>query len=227
MKLEVGLPPRAVVITVAVDRPDESPGAIAALLDHLDRRRVASTWFVREDVDTALIDRLFFTGHEVAGTVSTPAEVSAVVGALRVREVELSGIRLEASPGVTVNVPHLLEQAAATGLSYVSVPPDLLGETLALPALLAGPLAVLAAPSGPSPLTTNPLAWLQETQLAIGRILEHGGYQELTIDPAALDRPDAVSAVAEAVDLVSGLRRAERLWLDRLDRFVAMMVTER
>jgi hypothetical protein len=87
-------------------------------------------------------------------------------------------------------------------------------------------LAVLAAPAGPS-MTPHPLAWLQATQVAVGRVLEHGGCHELRIDVAELDRPDALGTVAEAVDLISGLARAERLWLNRLDRYVAALAAAR
>lgn len=81
----------------------------------------------------------------------------------------------------------------------------------------AGGLTVLPAPAGAGELGSDPLAWLHRAQLAVGRIVEHGGFHELGVDLGVMDRSAGLSAVAEAVDLITGLARAERLRVDRLD----------
>ena len=57
----------------------------------------------------------------------------------------------------------------------------------------------------------DPLAWLRDAQLSIGRALEHQSNAELHIETRAMKRSDSLRAVAEALDLVAGLIRAGRL----------------
>jgi hypothetical protein len=225
-------PDRAVAVTVEVDHLDGSPGVVAALLDHLDRRGVASTWFVPSGVDAALIDRLFYTGHEVAGLVPSPGDIRPAVRILTALDVVVAGVRVTPSrsaPAEMFSVRQLVEQTASTGLSYVSIPAgSIAGAELDRGSLLdEPPLTLLWAPTGSAELGSDPLAWLHGVQLAVGRIVEHGGFHELSVDLGAMDRPAGLSAVAEAVDLVSGLRRAERLQVDRLDRLIAALPRDR
>lgn len=216
---------RTVAVTVEADQPAASPGVVAALLDHLDGRRVASTWFVPRDVDAALIDRLFYAGHEVAGLVAVVRDIGEAVRALRGHDVGVAGVRVTASssaPSVPFNAQELLEEAGSAGLSYVSLSAGLMaGDEPELQSMLSdASLTVLGAPTGSAGLEPDPLAWLHGAQLAVGRIVEHGGFHELGVDIGGMDRSAGLSAVAEAVDLVSGLCRAQRLRVDRLDRLM-------
>lgn len=196
---------------------------VAALLDHLDGRRVASTWFVPADVDAALIDRLFFTGHEVAGLVTSVSDIAEAVRLLRGHDVGVAGVRVT-GPVIPSGAGELLEQTAGAGLSYVSTYVSISAglsardESELKPVLNNAALTAFPAPTGSAELGADPLKWLHGAQLAVGRIVEHGGFHELAVDLGALDRSAGLSAVAEAVDLVSGLVRAERLRVDRLDR---------
>ena len=216
---------RAVAVTVEADQPAVSPGVVAALLDHLDGRQVASTWFVPSDVDAALIDRLFYTGHEVAGLVTSVSDIGEAVGALRGHDVGVTGVRVTPSSSaaaILFSAQELLEQAGSAGLSYVSLSAGLIaGDEPELQSMLSdAALTVLRAPTGSAELAPDPLAWLHGAQLAVGRIVEHGGFHELGVNLGAMDRSAGLSAMAEAVDLVSGLCRAERLRVDRLDRLI-------
>ncbi len=55
------------------------------------------------------------------------------------------------------------------------------------------------------------IEWLQHVHVAVGDALQHGRHVELVIDTATMARPANVAVVSEALDLVKGLVRAERL----------------
>src|SRR5690242_9376770 len=61
----------ALAVAVDLAHAEATPAAVATLLDVLDRRRVPSTWHLPVDTDPALLDRLWFTGHEAAALVDS------------------------------------------------------------------------------------------------------------------------------------------------------------
>jgi hypothetical protein len=197
---------------------------LAALLDHLDRRAAVATWFVAVNTDPVLLDRLFFGGHEIAA-LAPWTDVATTVGSLRSHDIgPVVGARLTADGGVRAAGSSLRLQlatvvAAEIGLAYVSIGPDARVPGAAGP-VVSEALPVLEAPDVGT-LATDPHAWLRAVQVDVGRALEHGGWAELRIDPAVLDRPRAFGVVAEAVDLVAGLHRAERVHLARMRDLVA------
>lgn len=62
-----------------------------------------------------------------------------------------------------------------------------------------------------SHLRSDPLDWLRDAQVSIGRTLENRGEWVMRIDADALDRSESLSVVADALDLVAGLVRAGRM----------------
>jgi hypothetical protein len=215
--------PGAVAVTVDVGDPPPPPGVLAALLDHLDRRSVLATWFVADNTDPVLVDRLYFGRHEVAALVPWP-HLAAKVSSLRARDIDpVVGARLvpDGDP-VEATAPRFrltFAVAASLELTYLSIDPGVLRPGSSLPEE-ARALPVLVAP-GVGALADDPHAWLRAVQVDVGRAIERGGRAELRIDPAALDRPRSFGVVAEAVDLVAGLARAGRVHLGRMRELVA------
>ena len=113
------------------------------------------------------------------------------------------------------SVAVLLDLLEARGLkSGWSLPPN--ADTDLLDRLRFGGQAVVneevdALRMEASTIEIDPLAWLHEVQIAVGRALEERSEVALHIDTATLQRSDTMSAVAEALDLVAGLVRAGRV----------------
>ena len=218
----------SVALTVDVADRAPTPDVVGAFLDHLDCSHVRSTWFLPGDVDRGLVDRLFFTGHEVAALVPSVAEIRTTAPQLAEHDVGVVGARVpwreeavEASSS-----RDLLEVAGSTGLSYLSIPAaSVAGGALDGRVLLRErSLFLLAAPTTTSALGVDPMAWLHLAHIAVGRVLEHHDFLEIGVDLRAMNRAASFNAVAETVDLVSGLQRAERLRSERLDRLLASVV---
>jgi hypothetical protein len=211
----------AAAFAVELADPGTPPGAVAALLDLFDRRAVASTWFLAPGTDPALLDRLWFTGHEAAALVEELdglAEAQAlashgtpVVGAL-IRD---HGSRSPAGVAAAAARDRLLTHVSLSAAGDVSTGDPVLA--------IVGTVVVLGLGARPD-LVADPDAWLAAAQIGLGRAVQHGSAAPLRIDPLGLDRSGAFAAVVEAVDLAAGLVRAERLHVDRLDRLAAEIV---
>ena len=61
---ESGSLARAVVVEVVAGAPQDAPGTVALLLEHLERRGIRATW--RGPADDALLFRFAFGRHEAA-----------------------------------------------------------------------------------------------------------------------------------------------------------------
>lgn len=75
---------RAVVVEVVAAAPQDAPGTVALLLDHLERRAIRATW--RGPADDALLFRLAFGRHEAwdpesADALDAPAPFAEPVAA--------------------------------------------------------------------------------------------------------------------------------------------------
>ena len=115
----------------------------------------------------------------------------------------------QTDPGVITVLLDLLEAPGLRSKWYLPLSTDAaLLDRLAF----GGHEAAITNPDRRSTETSaDPAAWLQEVQIEIGRALEHRQSWELQIDTAMLGRRDGMSAVAEALALVAGLVRADRL----------------
>jgi hypothetical protein len=118
----------------------------------------------------------------------------------------------QTDPGVITVLLDLLEAPGLRSKWHVPASTD----TALLDRLaFGGHEAMITNPDGGSTdISADPEAWLHEAQIEIGRALEHRQNWELQIHTAMLGRRDGMSAVAEALDLVAGLVRADRLRSD-------------
>jgi hypothetical protein len=213
--------PAAVALAVDVTDDAPSPGAVAGVLDLFDRRRVPSTWFLPPGADPALLDRLWFTGHEAAAAVATVDDL-AEAGTLASHGAPVLGVRLLDDGDATV--ADLARAARQAGLTHLSVPARAGGRVLVVDAPAGDRPVVVLGVGGAPDLVADPEAWLAAAQVGLGRAVQHRRLAVLRIDPVALDRSGALAVLVEAVDLAAGLARAERLHVDRLDRLVDDLV---
>lgn len=200
--------PIAVTVSVDVDTTDPDPGVLALLLEHLARRGLASTWFVRPDVDPALVRRVVGGGDEVGALCLTPDELSPDLRDLDALEARAVGARVLDLFGPVGVVPR--------DVRYVSSP-DVEDEF--------GTHARLRAPDPSVDLLTSPLVWLQSVQVGVGAALERHLRFELRLDPAHLGTETGVSAAVEALDLLHGLVRAGRAGAATLGEVAAALGT--
>jgi hypothetical protein len=210
--------PAALALAVDVAEATASPGAVAAVLDLFDRRRVPSTWFLPPGTDPALLDRLWFTGHEAAALLPAVDALADAAG-LASHGAPVLGARLLDDGDVAV--ADLATAARHAGLTHLSVPAPAGGPVLAVDVPPDGRAVVVLGVGGGPDLVADPDAWLAAAQVGLGRAVQHRALTVLRIDPLGLDRSGALAGLVEAVDLAAGLVRAERLHIARLDHLAA------
>ncbi|MGB0872690.1 MAG: hypothetical protein ACPGWS_03100 [Solirubrobacterales bacterium] len=126
--------------------------------------------------------------------------------------VDLSGA--EPDEAVSPALPRILRLLAERDLpaSFV-LPPDLAAaEPFALTLIENARHTVLgSAPTGDAYARagSSPAEWHVAMQQAIGAATSSRGHTTLAFDLAAVERADSASLLAETLDLIAGLRRAE------------------
>jgi hypothetical protein len=75
---------------------------------------------------------------------------------------------------------------------------------------------------GPGAMTPGGApSWHQALQLAVARAIEHRSQVTLSLEPGLLERAEALGVMVETLDLIAGLRRADRLCVPTLSDLAA------
>ena len=188
---------------------------LPTLLQALGERDLAATFFV----DAAAVKQeplaatmIVNARNEIAGRVA-PGEPSRALD-----ELQAAGHRPRGVSAVQID-PALVAALAARGtVRYIAAPDVPFGATshgiVQLPIDRASASATFLAADASTP--GGAPAWHQALQLAVARAIEHRTQVTLSLAPGLLERADALGVAVETLDLIAGLRRAERLWVPTL-----------
>lgn len=182
--------------------------ALPTVLQALAERELPATFFV--DAHVAETDPLALTmiasaRSETAALVRSPSDLGPALAAVGRPGRPPGGVRA----GTAAALPAAAELGRAS-LRYASAP----GDTIRVDAGVVRIPFDVALREG---ARDHPAAWHEALQVAIAHAVEHGGHLTITAFPAPLERADALAVLVETLDLVAGLRRAERLWTPTLD----------
>ena len=182
--------------------------ALPTVLQALAERELSATFFV--DAAVAKTDPLALTmiasaRSETAALVHSPSDLPPALAAVGRPGRPPGGVR-----AVTVSALPPAAELGRASLRYASAP----GDTIRLG---AGVVRIPFDAALREGARDHPAAWHEALQVAIARAVQEGGHLTITAFPAALERGDALAVLVETLDLVAGLRRAQRLWTPTLD----------
>jgi hypothetical protein len=221
-------------VTVSVEaleggiaEPTDVSPALPALLDVLAVRDLSATFFASADV--AASEPLALTMIANAGN-----EIGALADdSLRAIEaIESTGRTVRGVSAVAVDRELMARLARHLTVRYVSGGAGELGvgEGLVRVPVDAGIGAARFLSAGDAHgggAARGPQAWHTATQVAIGRAVERRAHVTLPLSLESIERGDAFSVLVEILDLVHGLRRAERLWVPTLDELASWWLERR
>jgi hypothetical protein len=185
---------------------DVSP-ALPTLLQVLAERELAASFFVEAEIARAepLALSMIAAGRsEIGALLAADGDPAAALATLDGVRFPARGLRASAD----ASVPPAAD-LARLGVRYVSAPGGAIG-------VEAGIVHIPVDPGLTEP-SAHPGAWHQALQVAIGRAVQDGAHLTVTFVPGLLERADALAVFVETLDLVTGLRRAGRLWTPTLD----------
>lgn len=201
--------------------------ALPLLLRVLSDRGLYATFFVEPEIAAAepfALEMIDLSRNEVGLLASPAASLPDGLAALREAGAQPSGALVAgASGGEGAEAADVAEasgaaagEAGADGLAYLAVP----GVAPALPE--RGADGVVRIPVAQDDAGSPPSFHLA-FQAAVGRTLPQHGL--LAIAPPAhhFERQDALDVLVESLDLIAGLRRAERLWTPSLGELAASL----
>jgi hypothetical protein len=195
--------------------------ALPAVLQVLGERDLSGTFFVEAEAAEAepLALTLIFNARNEIGAITEP-------GPRRLRALEAIAAAGRVARGVSapeLDEPLLAELSEQPDVRYVAAAGEAIamaGGVVLVPVDRAISAAAFLGPpdeaAGGSP-ARGPQAWHAATQLAVARAVERRAHVTLTFSPGLVERADALAAFVETLDLVSGLRRAGRLWVPTLE----------
>lgn len=199
--------------------------AVPTVLRILAERELSATFFADADEarDASLTLALIAAARNEIGALVHDADALApTLSALHSAGADVRGLRAGRADAVASQ-----EALAGAGLRYVQAPDGTLaieGGIVRVPFDRRLTDAAFLAPAlvaGDPDEHRHPGAWHQALQVAVGRAIEHGAHVTVTFFPGLLERADALAVFVETLDLVAGLRRADRLWTPTLDELAA------
>jgi len=179
--------------------------ALPALLNLLGTRDLPATFFAAAEV--AVSEPLALTMIANAGN-----EIGALAAdSLRaIDAIESTGRTVRGVSAVAVDADLMARLAGHSTVRYVSGGAGEIGVS-------DGVVRVPVDPGVGAARARGPQAWHAATQVAIGQAVERRAHVTLSFPLESIERGDAFSVLVEILDLVHGLRRAERLWVPTLD----------
>lgn len=204
--------------------------ALPLLLRVLSDRGLYATFFVEPEIATAepfALEMIDLSRNEVGLLAGADASASIADGLALLREAgaQPTGALLAGGGGARAGAAGATgtgptgaaagdAREIADGLTYVAVP----GDVPALPA--RGEDGLLRIPVARDD-AGSPSAFHLAFQAAVGRTLPQRGLLAIAPPAHRFERQDALDVLVESLDLIAGLRRAERLWTPTLGELAA------
>ncbi|ADB48699.1 polysaccharide deacetylase family protein [Conexibacter woesei] len=189
--------------------------ALPTLLRVLGDRDLPATFCVEAPIAASEPFALSMVGvgaHELAALAPPSGSAAPALDALAQERFSAAGVLLPAGADADPSVPtSLRDELTRAGVSYLAAPAHAADET----ARLDGDLVriPIALDDGDDPA---PSAFHLRFQATVGSTLARGGLLVVALRPSCFERQDALDVLVESLDLLAGLRRAERLWTPRL-----------
>lgn len=180
--------------------------ALPTLLRVLADRDLPATFFVEAAIaatEPFALSMVDVGAHELAALAEPSGAFAPALDALAAERFRAAGLLLPAGGAAPA------AELSAAGVSYV-VTPRLAGPPPADDGLVHVPVSIDDADH------PAPSAFHIAFQAAVGTTLSRGGLLVVALRPSRFERQDALDVLAESLDLLAGLRRAERLWTPRL-----------
>jgi hypothetical protein len=225
--------------------------ALSTLLRVLSDRDLYATFFVEPEIAAAepfALEMIGLSANEIGLLAATGADVAAGLATLREAGAQPAGALLGSGaaageagagepdaaaarttgagepgadtapgdePGAAALAPETAAALRAAGADYLALP----GATPAGPPQRAADgLARIAVARDDA---ADPTAFHRAFQAAVGATLSQRGLLTVALPAHRFERRDALDVLVESLDLVAGLRRAERLWTPTLAELAA------
>ena len=180
--------------------------ALPTLLRVLGDRELPATFCVEAPIAASepfALSMVDVGAHELAALADPAGAVAPALDTLAHERFSAAGVLL---PAGAATAPA--DELARAGVHWIAAPGD--GPPRRDGGLVRIPVAL---DDGDDPA---PSAFHLRFQASVGSTLARGGLLVVALRPSRFERQDALDVLVESLDLLAGLRRAERLWTPRL-----------